>query len=199
MTWIRTLSSEEADEQLRKIYGQVQTADGHVDNILKAHSLRPRTLAGHLALYKSAMHSKPNALTARERELVAACVSLANECAYCVDHHRSGLARHVGDDALARKLTEGSQLQGDVSVLTPREQELCRYALKLTRSPATMRESDLIQLRSAGLDDVGILDLNQIVSYFAYANRTVLGLGITTDGEPLGLHPDEDREGYEHA
>jgi len=199
MTWIRTLSFEEADERLRKIYGQVQMPDGHIDNILKVHSLRPQTLTGHLALYKSAMHSKPNALTPRERELVGVCVSLSNECDYCVEHHRAGLARHVGDEGLAGRLTEASQLQGDISVLTPREQELCRYALKLTRSPAAMRESDLAPLRSAGLDHAGILDLNQIVSYFAYANRTVLGLGITTDGEPLGLHPDEDREGYEHA
>ncbi len=199
MTWIRTLSFDEADEHLQKLYAQIQTPDGHIDNILTAHSLRPRTLSGHLVLYKSAMHSKPNALTPRERELVAACVSLSNECEYCVEHHRAGLARLVGDATLAGRLTEASQLRRDVSVLTQRETELCRYALKLSNAPAQMNESDLSPLRAAGLDDAGILDLNQIVSYFAYANRTVLGLGITADGEPLGLHPDEDREGYEHA
>ena len=199
MTWIRTVSFEEADGQLRKLYEQIQTDDGHIDNILKAHSLRPRTLSGHLALYKSAMHTTPHALSPRERELVGACVSLSNQCDYCVDHHRAGLARHVGDSALAERLVDASLMEGDVSTLTPREQELCRYALKLTRSPATMNVNDLSPLRSVGLDDAGILDLNQIVSYFAYANRTVLGLGITTDGEPLGLHPDEDREDYKHA
>ena len=34
-----------------------------------------------------------------------------------------------------------------------------------------------------------VLELNQVVAYFAYANRTVQGLGGRTDGEALGLSP----------
>ena len=30
-----------------------------------------------------------------------------------------------------------------------------------------------------------------MAAYFAYANRTVLGLGITTDGDDLGTAPPE--------
>lgn len=33
------------------------------------------------------------------------------------------------------------------------------------------------------------LEINQVVAYFAYANRTVLGLGVNTEGEILGLSP----------
>jgi uncharacterized protein YciW len=44
-------------------------------------------------------------------------------------------------------------------------------------------------LREAGLDDGEILEVNQVVSYFAYANRTVLGLGVDTTGDALGLSP----------
>ena len=76
---------------------------------------------------------------------------------------------------------------------------MCVYAAKLTEYPATMEESDLDDLRKVGLDDAGILDLNQIVAYFAYANRTVNGLGVEVGDEPLGLHPDEDVEGFRHG
>jgi len=31
--------------------------------------------------------------------------------------------------------------------------------------------------------------VNHVVAYFAYANRTALGLGVTTDGDVLGLSP----------
>jgi hypothetical protein len=31
--------------------------------------------------------------------------------------------------------------------------------------------------------------VNQVVAYLAYANRTVLGLGVTTAGDVLGLSP----------
>lgn len=44
-------------------------------------------------------------------------------------------------------------------------------------------------MRAAGFDDGEMLEINQLVAYFAYANRTVLGLGVTTDGDILGLSP----------
>ncbi|MDH3805707.1 MAG: alkylhydroperoxidase, partial [Gammaproteobacteria bacterium] len=48
---------------------------------------------------------------------------------------------------------------------------------------------DIEDLRGAGFDDGEILELNQVTAYFAYANRTVLGLGIDTDGDIIGLSP----------
>lgn len=44
-------------------------------------------------------------------------------------------------------------------------------------------------MRSCGIDDGRILEINQVVSYFNYANGTVIGLGITIDGDILGLLP----------
>jgi len=38
-------------------------------------------------------------------------------------------------------------------------------------------------LRAAGASDGEILEVNQVTGYFAYANRVVLGLGVTLDGE----------------
>lgn len=44
-------------------------------------------------------------------------------------------------------------------------------------------------LREAGYDDGEILEINQVAAYFAYVNRTVLGLGCSTEGDVLGLSP----------
>ena len=192
------IDAETADGTLKEIYSQVVSPDGQIDNIIKIHSLRPRTLKAHMELYKAAIHSKPNALSPRERELVGVCVSILNGCGYCVEHHRAGLARHVGDEDLAQELSLASVNQVQSSSITPRERALCIYATKLTIEPSEMNEKDLAGLRENGLDDAAILDLNQIVSYFAYANRTVLGLGVNSDGEVLGLHPDENEEGFQH-
>jgi len=45
-----------------------------------------------------------------------------------------------------------------------------------------------------------ILELNQVVAYFNYANRTANGLGVTTVGDELGLSPgdDEDPDNWNH-
>ncbi|MCA9655016.1 MAG: peroxidase [Myxococcales bacterium] len=52
------------------------------------------------------------------------------------------------------------------------------YALRLTRDPSSLRREDLEPLRAAGLDDTALLELNQVVAYFAYVNRVVDGLGV---------------------
>ena len=44
-------------------------------------------------------------------------------------------------------------------------------------------------MRGADLSDGEIPEANQVVSYFAYVNRTVLGLGVATRGDTLGLSP----------
>lgn len=199
MPWIEIIDVEEAKGKLEQIYDQVKTVDGHVDNILKIHSLRPRTLQSHLSIYKATLHSKPNALSPRERELVGICVSLLNECDYCVNHHTASLGRHVGDQSLAEQLAKATIGGESEAELTIREHALCTYTAKLTLTPGDMEAKDLDSLREAGLDDAGILDLNQVVAYFAYANRTVNGLGVYIDDEPLGLHPDEDEEDYRHG
>ena len=198
MAWIQIIQPDEARGQLKSLYEQVKSPQNHVDNILKIHSLRPRTLLAHLDLYKASLHSKPNALSPRERELVGVCVSRLNDCDYCVQHHTAGLARHVQDQDFAEKLGRASIGDGPTDILTERERAFCSYARKLTEAPHTMEPEDVEKLRAIGLDDAGILDLNQIVAYFAYANRTVNGLGVEVAGEPLGLHPSEDQDGYQH-
>ena len=52
------------------------------------------------------------------------------------------------------------------------------YAAKLTKRPADMIESDIDRLRSSGFNDRAILDINQIVAYFAYVNCVADGLGV---------------------
>ena len=52
------------------------------------------------------------------------------------------------------------------------------YASKLTEHPTDMISKDVERLRDVGYTDRGILDINQIVSYFAYVNRVADGLGV---------------------
>ena len=55
---------------------------------------------------------------------------------------------------------------------------MLRYAEKLTLTPGQMVVGDVLMLRKAGFSDVDILDINQIVAYYAYVNRTADGLGV---------------------
>ncbi|MDG1208501.1 MAG: alkylhydroperoxidase, partial [Paracoccaceae bacterium] len=49
-------------------------------------------------------------------------------------------------------------------------------------------------LRDAGWSDGEILEINQVTAYFGYANRTVLGLGVNTEGDIIGLSPNNSND-----
>lgn len=88
-------------------------------------------------------------------------------------HHRAALTRESGSAALAEAVASLKLEQ-----LPERLRALARYAVKLTRTPQEMVESDLAPLRAFGLDDRDIVDLNQVVAYFNYVNRVADGLGV---------------------
>ncbi len=190
----------QATGRLKALYARVETPDGRVDNILAAHSLRPASLEGHMALYKNVLHHKANQTPKWVLEMIGVYVSLINQCRYCVDHHYEGLKRLIDDieksstirAALAAALNTGAVA---TPVLSAKEIASLNYAAKLTTTPAAISEDDIEKLRAAGAVDEEILEINQVAAYFAYANRTVLGLGVTTDGDTLGLSPNNDADG----
>ncbi len=59
---------------------------------------------------------------------------------------------------------------------------MLRFAVKLTATPAaTMNDADVDALREAGFSDRDILDIVEVVGYYAYANRIADGLGLQTE------------------
>jgi uncharacterized peroxidase-related enzyme len=62
--------------------------------------------------------------------------------------------------------------------LSRRQQSLCEFAEKLTRTPAQMTREDVDHLRQAGLSDRDVVDLVQVIAFFNYINRIADGLGV---------------------
>ena len=58
---------------------------------------------------------------------------------------------------------------------------MLRFSVKLTLTPAEVSDADVDALRSAGFSDRDILDITEVVAYYAYANRIADGLGIQTE------------------
>lgn len=67
--------------------------------------------------------------------------------------------------------------------LGPADKALCEYAEKLTDSPAAMGEADVVALRDAGFDDVGIHDAIQVIAYFNYINRIADAVDVELEPE----------------
>ncbi len=199
MTWIRTIPLDKATGELRSLYQRIKGPNDTVDNIMMAHSLRPHSMEGHLALYKAVLHHRDNALPRWFLEALGLYVSMLNSCDYCVQHHYEGMRRLLKDDARSQAIRGTLEYGNPQASFGGKELAAMRYAERLTRSPADVTEEQIMTLREAGLEDGEILEINQLVSYFAYANRMVLGLGVTTKGDVLGLSPSSDNpEDWSH-
>jgi len=173
MPWINTIDPEDATGKLEEIYKKAMGERGKISNILKIHSLLPRTMKTHLDFYMSIMFNK-STLSREERELIAVVVSGANSCAYCVNHHGEALAHYWGDRGKVTKAAEDFR-----SLKLPkRTMVMLDYAEKLTKTPGKITEEDVSKLRDQGLSDEDILNLGLIIGYFNFVNRVVLGLGV---------------------
>jgi uncharacterized peroxidase-related enzyme len=195
MTWIKTIPYSDATGWLKSLYKRIKGPNDNVDNIMLAHSLRPHSMEGHLALYKNVLHHTSNTLPKWYLECLGVYVSLLNRCDYCMEHHFQGLKRLLEDDLRADAMFEAINNANWDQQFTSKEAAGIRYAEQLTSRPSEIQEADIIELRNAGFDDGEILEINQVVSYFAYANRMVLGLGVNTDGDVLGLSPSSGESG----
>lgn len=200
MTWIKTIPFEEATGRLLKLYKKVTGPNNNVDNIMMAHSLRPHSMVGHMALYKNVIHNSNNTLPKWYLETIGVYVSLLNRCNYCIDHHFEGLQRLLNDNEKAISLKNGLISDAFNDLLEAKYVAGLNYAKKLTKNLESMEESDVVHLKSLNLSDGEILEINQVTAYFNYANRTVLGLGISTKGDVIGLSPNDssDEENWSH-
>jgi uncharacterized peroxidase-related enzyme len=194
MSWIEVISYKESTGKLRRLYDKVTGPNQNVDNIMMVHGLRPHTMTGHMALYKNVLHNSNNTLPKWYLETLGVLVSILNKCDYCIDHHFAGLRRLLDDDVKANNLKNSLIHKEYTNELDEKLSSGLMYAEKLTFTPNDLQEKDVIKMRDAGMTDGEVLEINQVVSYFNYANRTVLGLGVSIEGDILGLSPNNSDE-----
>lgn len=205
MTWIKTVTYQEATGKLKKLYDRIKGPDDNVDNIMMAHSLRPHTMEAHMAIYKRVLHHNANEIPKAFLECVGVYVSILNKCAYCVEHHHAGMARLLKaegyDDDRAIDIRAALEIQRPQDTFDDKHALMLKYARYLTLSPSELTHHMIEKMKKVGITDGEILEINQVVSYFCYANRTVLGLGINTDGDIIGLSPNnnDDPDDWGHA
>ena len=190
MSWIDTIAYEKADSKLKALYDRVKGPNNNVDNIMMMHSLRPHSMEGHMAIYKYVLHHRDNTIDKWFLETLGVWVSTLNKCDYCVEHHFAGLKRLLNDDEKATQIRSAIDTNNiENAPLENRQKTAMEYARKLTNNPGSIREESIEKLRADGFTDGEILEINQVCAYFSYANRTVLGLGCSTEGDVLGLSP----------
>jgi len=191
--WIEMIADEDASTALKEALDEARTPHGTVDNVMRVHSLRPQTMRGHVRLYRAVLHDDANTVPMWLQETIASYVSALNGCDYSFSNHWAN-ARHLMISERGSELVVVDQIEAALkadtleTVFKDGELAMLRYARKLTLEPAAMIEADLDAMRAYGVHDGDILEVNQIVGYFNYANRLLNGLGVTLAGDVVGYY-----------
>lgn len=186
--WIEMIADEDADPALAAALDLARTPHGTVDNVMRVHSLRPNTMNGHVILYRACLHDQANTVPTWFQEVISSYVSVLNDCPYSFANHWANARHLIGDDARADTVEAALKALSPATAFDGAERAALIYAEKLTLSPGAMEPGDVAALRDAGWSDGEILEINQIICYFNYANRLLNGLGVTTDGDVVGYY-----------
>jgi len=177
--WISTVPESEASGQLADAYAWQAASLGEPAEFTMLGSLYPAIVEERLRLYQT-VERCPSDLTPIERQAAAWVASLLNG----TDHCASGLSLKLTDlglsDEVKTLINVFANGSASASLVTgdDRLDAICLHAAKLTTRPTEMTAGDLDELRSHGLSDLDLVDLNNMVSYYNYINRVVMGLGL---------------------
>ena len=92
-------------------------------------------------------------------------------------HHGRNLRRLLKDDVLFAEIG----VDWRKANLSSKRLEMLEYSVKLTHTPGDMTSGDVAALRAEGFSDRDILDITEVIGYYAYVNRIADGLGVQTE------------------
>jgi uncharacterized peroxidase-related enzyme len=175
--WIETIGWDHADGVLKEAYDWQAERLGEPTEFTMLGSLYPDIVMERLRLYR-AVEGCPSALADRERQLAAYVTSLLNGTTHCASGLRVKLRTlDVRADVMAAiEKNPTAPATGD-----DRLDAVLAYAARLTAEPRSIDGQHVDALRAAGLSDLDIIDLNNIVAYYNYINRVANGLGLFTE------------------
>ena len=81
------------------------------------------------------------------------------------------------------ELVESLKYDYDSAPLEKQDRAMLDFVIRLTEDATKIQKTDLDGLRSVGFDDVAILQITLIASWFNYINRVADALGIGRDAE----------------
>jgi len=94
-----------------------------------------------------------------------------------MNSHAEFLRRVTLDNELVKSLT----FDYEHAPVSTQDRSMLDFAIKLTRDATEITKSDLENLRAVGFDEVGILQITLIASWFNYINRVADALGVGRD------------------
>lgn len=171
-----TLDGLPADVRQRIL--EVQEKAGFVPNVFLALARRPEEFRAFLA-YHDALLLRESGLSKGEKEMIIVATSGVNRCLYCVVAHGAILRVYEKAPLLADQIAVNHR-KADI---TPRQQAMLDFALKVCLRADEVAEADYAALHAQGFDDEDIWDITSITALFGLSNRLANAISLRPNPE----------------
>ncbi len=175
MARIKPVEKEEASDEIKLIYRDIEAAFGMVPNLFKTYAHFPALLRVNWEKTKTLMMG--GELPRELKESIAVVVSAANACDYCVAAHSMALAMMGFSkekiDVLIRNIEKSEMSQKD--------QKILQYVRKATLTPHKITDRETNELKSLGLTDSQLLEILGVMELFTGYNKFLDALSVEID------------------
>lgn len=144
-----------------------------MDNVVLTALHRPEFWGRHFGALMPAVMRGPSFWTAAEREYLAAVVSRANECPFCLRAHTE----------TTRLESAGQVSLGDPASIRPQLAAMVPLLQRLTTDPDDVGPRDVAAVRAAGVPDDAIVDALHVCFAFSSVNRMANAFGWTWNSD----------------
>jgi uncharacterized peroxidase-related enzyme len=174
MTFIPTVSDDEAEGAAAEIFEDARETHGHVPNFVRMFARRPDVLAAWQELLEAVRDN----MDRRRYELATIAAARRLGSSYCMLAHSSVLLDKGFYEADAvRSIASNHRAAGldavDVAVMD--------LAEKVAADATSITQEDIERARAAGLSDTEIFDVVLTASLRAFFTKTLDSLGVEPD------------------
>jgi uncharacterized peroxidase-related enzyme len=128
----------------------------------------------HMARFTQGVLRQPATISPALRELIAACTSYQNHCAFCTQAHAAAASELYGDaDLVWTALRDLGH-----AALDDKTKLLLRFVSRITTALPSTSGADIEALRAAGWDDEAIYFAITTCALFNFYNRWITATGV---------------------
>ncbi|WP_372524533.1 peroxidase-related enzyme [Piscinibacter sp.] len=153
-------------DDIRQKILEVQEKAGFVPNVFLTFAHRPDEFRAFFA-YHEALLLRESGLSKGDKEMIIVATSGANRCLYCVVAHGALLRIYEKKPLLADQVAV-NYLKADI---TPRQQAMLGFAMKVCNDSASIVDADFAALREHGFSDEDAWDIAGITALFGLSDR----------------------------
>jgi uncharacterized peroxidase-related enzyme len=184
MPFINTISTTDADDDVRKMYARQQGAWGFVPSYAKVFCHRP----GVMARWGMMLAEIKRPVDPRRLELVTLAAALELKHSPCSLAHGHALSKIIGEDVVIA-IANGA----DHEDLTDAEIAMIAFARRVAKDASRITSGEVAALKEIhGFSDAEIFDIAAIAASRAFFTKLLDALGAEPDAPFRGM-PDDMR------